>query len=136
MRLIFINNYYFTATLLTENVFPLQVLINCSNVLIEQGYALKFLSPIFKLVVENKGPNYLGTLWQQSGLNLSDIIGDTNTSSFIKDNVRILQVFYFFFFVFLLHIACFSSHPCLCLILRKIVSLYFSRPSSAPLSCR
>ena len=34
------------------------------------------------------------------------------------------------------HSACFSLHPCLCLILWKIVSLPFSGPSSAPLSCR
>ena len=33
-------------------------------------------------------------------------------------------------------IACFSLHPCLCLVLWKVVSPSFSRPSSAPMSCR
>ena len=34
------------------------------------------------------------------------------------------------------HIACFSSHPCLRLILWKVVSPSFSRSSSTPSSCR
>ena len=33
-------------------------------------------------------------------------------------------------------IACFSSQRCLCLVLWKVVSPSFSRPSNAPMSCR
>ena len=34
------------------------------------------------------------------------------------------------------HIVCFSSHPCLCIVLWKVISPSFSRPSSAPMSCK
>ena len=62
----------------------------------------------------------------------------------------LITILHFIFIYFLRHsfllllllptvyrlIACFSSHPCPCLVLWKIVSPSFSRPSNAPMSCR
>nr|XP_022920525.1 eukaryotic translation initiation factor 4 gamma 3 isoform X3 [Onthophagus taurus] len=72
------------ASLLYENTLPLKRLHQSFNVLISQGHAAKLLATTFKLVMTEKGPNFLAAMWNSSELSLSDFMPSENVNDFIK----------------------------------------------------
>ncbi|KAJ8913562.1 hypothetical protein NQ315_017113 [Exocentrus adspersus] len=69
-----------------EEVMPLGRLHKSFQILISQGQAAKLLTPLFKLVVSERGPNFLQNIWQVSGLQLTDFMSGSQVDSFVKDN--------------------------------------------------
>lgn len=52
-----------------------------------KGDGSKLLALIFRLIIEDKGPNYLQDMWQSSGVVLADFMNQNQVDAFIKDNV-------------------------------------------------
>lgn len=76
-----------SAPIINENAVPLKRLHKSFNILIKQNHAAKLLDPLFKLVITEKGPNYLYLLWVESNLNFSDFMEPSQVNSFIQENV-------------------------------------------------
>ncbi|KRT79506.1 hypothetical protein AMK59_7397 [Oryctes borbonicus] len=74
------------APIINENAVPLTRLHKSFDIIIKQGHAPKLLDPLFKLVITEKGPNYLHSLWQNSGLSFSDFMESSQVNSFIQEN--------------------------------------------------
>ncbi|KAK9709826.1 eIF4-gamma/eIF5/eIF2-epsilon [Popillia japonica] len=74
------------APIINENAVPLKRLHKSFNILIKQNHAAKLLDPLFKLVITEKGPNYLYLLWVESNLNFSDFMEPSQVNSFIQEN--------------------------------------------------
>ncbi|KAJ8939180.1 hypothetical protein NQ318_017077 [Aromia moschata] len=72
--------------LVCEEVLPLNRLQKSFQILIKQGHAAKVLAALFKIVVTEKGPNFLQNAWQSSGLQVTDFMPSPQANSFIKDN--------------------------------------------------
>lgn len=48
---------------------------------------VKFLGPLFKMLVTDKGPGFLENLWNASGLNMTDLVPANCVDDFFKENV-------------------------------------------------
>lgn len=55
--------------------------------LINQEHSASLLVPLFKQVLEEKGPNFLQGIWQSSGLSFTDFIPAMEVEKFIENNV-------------------------------------------------
>jgi hypothetical protein len=73
--------------LICEEALSLNRLHKSCELIINQGHASKLLGALFKLVVSEKGPNFLNSCWRASGLNLVDFMKPNQAETFLKDNV-------------------------------------------------
>ncbi|KAL3283568.1 hypothetical protein HHI36_006707 [Cryptolaemus montrouzieri] len=69
-----------------EESLPFNRLQKCSEVLIGNGNADKLLGSIFKLIITEKGPNFLKNLWRLSDMQFTSFMPDNKVETFIKDN--------------------------------------------------
>lgn len=76
-----------SVDLICEEVLPLNRLNKSFEILIGQDQAARLLAPLFKQVISEKGPNFLQSIWQASGLQLTDFMPASQVDSFVKDNV-------------------------------------------------
>ncbi|GJQ70481.1 putative RNA binding protein [Trypoxylus dichotomus] len=74
------------APVINENAVALVRLHKSFDIIIKQGHAPKLLDPLFKLVIAEKGPNYLHSFWQNSGLSFSDFMEQSQVTNFIQEN--------------------------------------------------
>jgi translation initiation factor 4G len=72
--------------LICEEALSLNRLHKSCELIINQGHASKLLGALFKLVVSEKGPNFLNSCWRASGLNLVDFMKPNQAETFLKDN--------------------------------------------------
>lgn len=73
-------------------MIPLKVLVERPfNALKAQNHMAKLLGPLFKLLVTDKGPIFLQNLWNQSGLQMTDVISAESLNDFIDKNVSHLS---------------------------------------------
>ncbi|XP_044267927.1 eukaryotic translation initiation factor 4 gamma 1-like isoform X4 [Tribolium madens] len=72
--------------LICEEALSINRLHKSCELIIEQGHGAKLLGALFKLVVSEKGPNFLTSCWQASGLSLESFMNQSQVESFIKDN--------------------------------------------------
>ncbi|KAG5882343.1 hypothetical protein JTB14_037626 [Gonioctena quinquepunctata] len=72
--------------LVCEEALPLKELFSYFLILIDQRQADKLLAPLFKLVVSKKGPDFLSSIWNKSGLQLREFVPNNSVDSFIADN--------------------------------------------------
>lgn len=77
----------FAVDLICDEALSLSRLHVSCEILITQGYASKFLASLFKLVIAEKGPNFLLHCWQNSGLRLEDFMASEEINRFIENNV-------------------------------------------------
>lgn len=81
-------NIYILVHPVCEEALSLKTLYKCCEILIAQNHAGNLLKVLFRLVIEEKGPNFLQNLWQASGLSFSDFLPSEDAAKFVKDNVR------------------------------------------------
>lgn len=81
--------FSFAVDLICEEALPLNRLHQSCDVIIGQGHAPKLLSCLFKLVVSEKGPNFLAACWNASGLAFDNFMEANQVEQFVKDNVSI-----------------------------------------------
>lgn len=82
-----VPHFYVSVPMILEGALSLTSLQKCSKALVSNEMGDKMLRDIFKLLVVEKGPNYLKDMWQSSNLKLTDFMTDTQAESFIEDNV-------------------------------------------------
>ncbi|RZC05037.1 eukaryotic translation initiation factor 4 gamma 3-like, partial [Asbolus verrucosus] len=72
--------------LICEEALHLARLHKSCERIINQGHGSKLLASLFKLVVSEKGPNFLTSCWRASGLSLDNFMDPSQVDSFVKDN--------------------------------------------------
>lgn len=71
---------------IVEGALSLATLHKCSKLIIVNGMGHKMLPALFKLIICEKGPNYLKDLWQSSNLKLTDFMPENLAENFIKEH--------------------------------------------------
>ncbi|XP_044751376.1 eukaryotic translation initiation factor 4 gamma 3-like isoform X2 [Coccinella septempunctata] len=72
--------------IIIEGSLPLTDLQRSCSLLAENAMGEKMLLALFKLIVCEKGPNYLKELWQSSNLKLTDFMPENCAENFIQAN--------------------------------------------------
>lgn len=65
----------------------LSAIYKSASVLLPMGHMANFLGPLFKLLVQEKGPKFLQTIWQNSKLNLASFLETNEINSFVEEYV-------------------------------------------------
>ena len=79
----------FVVHLICEEALSMHRLHQSCPVIIKQGHGPKLLGTLFKLVVSEKGPNFLISCWQTSGLRVESFMDIKQVNSFLRENVSI-----------------------------------------------
>ncbi|XP_063903269.1 eukaryotic translation initiation factor 4 gamma 1-like isoform X2 [Zophobas morio] len=72
--------------LICEEALSMHRLHQSCPVIIKQGHGPKLLGTLFKLVVSEKGPNFLISCWQTSGLRVESFMDIKQVNSFLREN--------------------------------------------------
>ncbi|XP_063903275.1 eukaryotic translation initiation factor 4 gamma 1-like isoform X2 [Zophobas morio] len=72
--------------LICEEALSMHRLHQSCPVIIKQGHGPKLLGTLFKLVVSKKGPNFLISCWQTSGLRVESFMDIKQVNSFLREN--------------------------------------------------
>lgn len=88
LKRIFLNNFLLSVDLICTEALSLARLHECckTNIII-QGHGGKFLSSLFKMVINAKGPNFLSSCWRSSELKFEDFVADDHMKAFLEENV-------------------------------------------------
>lgn len=81
--------FLFSAPALAMEAVSLLDIYKSASVLLQMGHMGNFLGPLFKLLVQEKGPKFLQNIWHSSKLSLSLFLKPNEINSFVEEYVSV-----------------------------------------------